>query len=151
MAAGAARSSMAASRSARYVRGRRRRPRRAPAPRAAAPGCSRNSPRTGILTPDRERRLAVNGRATMPRPPPRPSINELCAPLVAALLRDAGALRLGVTRDASGATLVDAGIDASGGIEAGRRIAGICLGAAGRAAVRAASGAAWPSFVTVHT
>ncbi len=59
----------------------------------------------------------------MPKPPPRPSINELCAPLVAALLRDAGALRLGVTRDASGATLVDAGIDASGGIEAGRRIA----------------------------
>jgi len=68
----------------------------------------------------------------MPKPPPRPSINELCAPLVAALLRDAGALRLGVTRDASGATLVDAGIDASGGIEAGRRIAEICLGGLGR-------------------
>src|SRR5260370_20829066 len=150
MAAGAARSSMAASRSARYVRGRRRQPRRAPAPSAAAPGCSRNSPRTGILTPGGERRLWVNGSATMPKPPPRPSINELCAPLVAALLRDAGALRLGVTRDASGATLVDAGIDASGGIEAGRRIAEICLGGLGRVSVGAAAREGWPWLVTGH-
>jgi methenyltetrahydromethanopterin cyclohydrolase len=87
----------------------------------------------------------------MPKPLPRPSINELCAPLVAALLRDASALRLGVTRAASGATLVDAGIDAPGGIEAGRRIAEICLGGLGRVSVGAAPGEAWPSFVTVHT
>jgi methenyltetrahydromethanopterin cyclohydrolase len=85
----------------------------------------------------------------MPEPPPRPSINELCAPLVAALLQDAGALRLGVTRDASGATLVDAGIDAPGGIEAGRRIAEICLGGLGRVSVGAA-GEVWPWLVTVH-
>ena len=87
----------------------------------------------------------------MSQPPPRPSLNELSAPLVAALLRDARALRLGVTRDAGGATLVDAGIAAPGGIEAGRRIAEICLGGLGRVALGAQSGAAWPSWVTVHT
>jgi methenyltetrahydromethanopterin cyclohydrolase len=87
----------------------------------------------------------------MPTPPPRPSINQLCAPLVAALLRDAGALRLGVTRDASGATLVDAGIAAPGGIEAGRRIAEICLGGLGHVTVGAAASDVWPWSVTVHT
>lgn len=86
----------------------------------------------------------------MPKPPPRPSLNQLCAPLVAALLKDASALRLGVTRAASGATLVDAGIDAPGGIEAGRRIAEICLGGLGRVALSAVAGAPCSSFVTVH-
>ena len=86
----------------------------------------------------------------MPTPPPRPSINQLCAPLVAALLRDAAALRLGVTRDASGATLVDAGIEALGGIEAGRRIAEICLGGLGQVTVGAAASDVWPWCVTVH-
>jgi methenyltetrahydromethanopterin cyclohydrolase len=87
----------------------------------------------------------------MPKQPPRPSLNQLAAPLVAALLKDAVALRLGVGRDASGATLVDAGIDAPGGIEAGRRIAEICLGGLGRVTLSATSGAAWPASVTVHT
>ena len=47
----------------------------------------------------------------MPKQPPRPSLNQLAAPLVAALLKDAVALRLGVARDASGATLIDAGME----------------------------------------
>ena len=46
--------------------------------------------------------------------PVQPSINEASAPLVAALLRDARMLRLGVSRDVSGAVLVDAGIAARG-------------------------------------
>jgi methenyltetrahydromethanopterin cyclohydrolase len=78
-----------------------------------------------------------------------PSVNALSAPLVRRLIEDAAALRLGVSRDASGATLVDAGIDAVGGIEAGRRIAEICLGGLGQ--VTLGPGEIWPSMVTVHT
>ncbi|HTY65201.1 MAG TPA: methenyltetrahydromethanopterin cyclohydrolase [Alphaproteobacteria bacterium] len=81
---------------------------------------------------------------------PWPSINGLVAPLVAALVRDAEPLRLSVRRDESGATLVDAGIDVEGGIEAGRRIAEICLGGLGQVSLAAGAGA-WPWQVTVHT
>lgn len=82
--------------------------------------------------------------------PELPSVNTLTAPLVAALLRDAAALRLGVSRDASGATLVDAGIEATGGIEAGRRIAEICLGGLGTVSILPSDGL-WPFVVAVHT
>lgn len=81
---------------------------------------------------------------------PRCSINAMGAPLVEALLRDALSLRLGITRDASGATLVDAGIAAPGGLEAGRRIAEICLGGLGVVALLPSDGA-WPWCVSVHT
>ena len=63
---------------------------------------------------------------------PYPSINELSQPLVDALLRDVKQLNLLVTQHASGATIVDAGIAAAGNIEAGRRIAEICMGGLGR-------------------
>jgi methenyltetrahydromethanopterin cyclohydrolase len=86
----------------------------------------------------------------MPKKLPWPSVNGLAAPLVAALVRDAGTLRLAVRRDESGATLVDAGIDAEGGIEAGRRIAEICLGGLGHVSFSAGSGT-WPWQITVHT
>jgi methenyltetrahydromethanopterin cyclohydrolase len=81
---------------------------------------------------------------------PWPSVNRLAAPLVAALVRDAQALRLAVRRDGCGATLVDAGIEVDGGIEAGRRIAEICLGGLGTVDLAAGAGA-WPWQVTVHT
>lgn len=83
---------------------------------------------------------------------PRPSINALAAPLVAALVADADRLRLGVRRLDNGACLVDAGIQAAGGLEAGRRIAEICLGGLGR--VTLAGGGAvtdWPISVEVLT
>jgi methenyltetrahydromethanopterin cyclohydrolase len=63
--------------------------------------------------------------------PERPSVNRLARPLVDALVADAAALRLGVTRSAAGALIIDAGAAAPGGIEAGRRIAEICLGGLG--------------------
>jgi methenyltetrahydromethanopterin cyclohydrolase len=81
---------------------------------------------------------------------PWPSVNSLAAPLVAALLRDAEALRIAVRRDSSGATLVDGGIEVPGGIEAGRRIAEICLGGLGRVAIGAGGDPAWPWLVSVH-
>jgi methenyltetrahydromethanopterin cyclohydrolase len=79
-----------------------------------------------------------------------PSVNASAAPLVDALVGEATRLRLGITRDAGGATIVDAGIGVAGGIEAGRRVAEICLGGLGQVGVGVGS-EAWPWSVTVHT
>ena len=73
-------------------------------------------------------------------------------PLVDALLENADALRLGVTSCPSGATVIDAGVDAPGSLEAGRQIAEICT--AGLASVRIAHSATfarWPWQVEVTT
>lgn len=79
-----------------------------------------------------------------------PSVGRLTQPLVARLCDEARALRLGVSRTGSGATLVDGGIAAPGGIEAGRRIAQICMGGLGRVAVgRGSPFADWPFQVSV--
>jgi methenyltetrahydromethanopterin cyclohydrolase len=77
-----------------------------------------------------------------------PSLNRAAAPLTEALVREANALRLGVERSAKGCTVVDAGIRHAGGIEAGRRIAEICLGGFGRVSVQ---GREAPLIVHVHT
>ncbi|MBS9478857.1 methenyltetrahydromethanopterin cyclohydrolase [Ancylobacter sp. VKM B-3255] len=61
----------------------------------------------------------------------RPSVSALAAPLVEALIARAGVLRLAISHSANGARIVDAGIKAAGGIEAGRLIAEICLGGLG--------------------
>lgn len=60
------------------------------------------------------------------------SLATSVAPLVDALVEDAERLRLAVFRGPRDALIVDAGITARGGIEAGRRIAEICLGGLGR-------------------
>ncbi len=60
-------------------------------------------------------------------------LNRRAAALADAMEHDADALRLGVTRLDNGARVIDCGIAAEGGFEAGRRLAEICL--AGRATV----------------
>ena len=60
------------------------------------------------------------------------SINQLSQPLVEALIKDAAELNLGIIQHASGAIIIDAGIEATGGLEAGRRIAEICMGGLGQ-------------------
>jgi methenyltetrahydromethanopterin cyclohydrolase len=83
-------------------------------------------------------------------PDPRPSLGSTTEPLLAALLAEAPALRLEVLRSATGARLVDGGIAVPGGIEAGRRIAEICMGGLGRVAVGPGSPfPAWPFRVSV--
>ncbi len=87
---------------------------------------------------------------------PHLSLNALAAPLVDALVADAQALRLGLTRLDSGCLVVDGGINVRGGLEAGRRIAGICLGGLGQVALgggHAVGGPVgdWPIAVQVHT
>jgi methenyltetrahydromethanopterin cyclohydrolase len=78
----------------------------------------------------------------------RPSVNGGANPLVASLLQHRDALRLDVRRHDSGAALVDAGIRAPGGIEAGRRIAEICMGGLGQVQVVAGKGR-WPVALSV--
>ena len=81
-----------------------------------------------------------------------PSVGRLAEPLVTQLCRDARMLRLGVSHSESGATLVDGGIQTQGGIEAGRRIAEICMGGLGRVAVgRGSPFADWPFQVSVSS
>jgi methenyltetrahydromethanopterin cyclohydrolase len=81
-----------------------------------------------------------------------PSVNRLAQPLVEDLLTQATALRVGVERLENGVQVVDAGIRHTGGIEAGRRIAEICLGGLGRVAVGASAMLpGWPFQVEVHT
>jgi methenyltetrahydromethanopterin cyclohydrolase len=81
-----------------------------------------------------------------------PSVNALAAPLVAELLRDAASLRLGVDRLSNGCAVVDAGIEYRGGLEAGRRIAEICLGGLGHVSIQASDTfPRWPWQLSVHS
>ncbi len=79
------------------------------------------------------------------------SVNALARPLVERLLADAEALRLLVRRDASGACIVDAGIEATGSIEAGLRIGEICMGGLGSVALRAGEREGWPTWLEVSS
>jgi methenyltetrahydromethanopterin cyclohydrolase len=64
-----------------------------------------------------------------------PSVGERAAALVEALLADAAPLRLVVDRRPGGAVIIDAGIAAPGGLEAGRRIAELCLAGLGNVSI----------------
>jgi len=79
------------------------------------------------------------------------SVNKLTQPLVEHLLTQASALKLGVKQHETGATIVDAGIDVVGGLEAGRQIAEICMGGLG--AVNLQNNTTfqkWPLSIKVH-
>ncbi len=79
------------------------------------------------------------------------SINKRTNPLVKDLRADASALNLIVTEHESGAMIVDAGIQATGGLEAGRRIAEICMGGLGSVSLQNDSTFKnWPLSVKVH-
>lgn len=82
----------------------------------------------------------------------RPGVNQPAMALLDALCADAGALRLAVTHLANGCRVIDAGIDVAGGLEAGRRIAEICMGGLG--SVRFGNTGAvpnWPFSLHVHS
>jgi methenyltetrahydromethanopterin cyclohydrolase len=81
-----------------------------------------------------------------------PSVNALTAPLVQALMDDAAALRLAVDKLSNGTVVIDAGIQVPGGLEAGRRIAEICLGGLGQVRLRAGTVFAnWPWHLDVYS
>jgi len=62
----------------------------------------------------------------------RISVNARAQRLLDAMCEDAAALRIGVSRGEAGELLVDAGAKRPGGIEAGLRLAEICMGGLGR-------------------
>ena len=96
--------------------------------------------------------MADREATTSPTATRLPSINALVAPLVSTLLGDAAGLRLGIERLDNGAVIVDAGIDRLGGLEAGRRIAEVCLGGLGHVMLHSTGPQArWPITVSVHT
>jgi len=68
-----------------------------------------------------------------------PSVNALTNPLVAHLVANAKALRVGVTKSDNGATIIDAGIKHAGGLEAGRLIAEICMGGLGHVNIQSST------------
>ncbi len=79
------------------------------------------------------------------------SVNTLAAPLVQSLIENAKNLRLTVSKLNNGSTLVDAGIEATGGLEAGRLIAEICLGGLGNVSLRSSNESQhWPRHVDVY-
>ena len=73
-----------------------------------------------------------------------PSINALTQPLLNALINDASALKINISQHETGATIIDAGILADGSVEAGRRIANICMGGLGRVALKQSAAFAKP-------
>jgi methenyltetrahydromethanopterin cyclohydrolase len=75
-------------------------------------------------------------------------VNRGAAPLVTSLLEQRDSLRLDVRRHDSGAVLVDAGIRATGGLEAGRRIAEISMGGLGQVSLTVTKDR-WPVAVSV--
>lgn len=82
----------------------------------------------------------------------KPSINTKVAPLVRDIIANADALRVKVTEGPLGETLIDCGVDAVGGLEAGRRLSEICLGGLGVVTFETGSTEdPFPFMVTVHT
>jgi methenyltetrahydromethanopterin cyclohydrolase len=82
---------------------------------------------------------------------PALSLNALTAPLVQRLLSNAQALGITVSQDASGAQIVDAGINSPGGIEAGLRIAEICMGGLGHISLQQSAEPPWASHVVTRS
>ncbi len=89
---------------------------------------------------------------TQPAPDAWPSLHASALPLMERLVNDCALLRVGVEQLANGTMILDAGINHSGGLEAGRRIAELCLGGLGQVQL-ATSGLAprWPLTVHVHS
>lgn len=64
------------------------------------------------------------------------SVNQLSVPLLKNLIQQADVLQLGVYKHESGCTIVDAGIQHAGSVEAGRIIAEICMGGLGEVSLQ---------------
>lgn len=78
------------------------------------------------------------------------SVQQYSAPLVAHLIANTPTLGCVVATHETGATIVDAGIQATGGLEAGRIIAEICMGGLGKVSLQQVPQFAhWPLSVVV--
>lgn len=83
---------------------------------------------------------------------PSPSVSASTAPLVDAIVKDAAALRAAVSTGEADERRIDLGATTLGGLEAGRRLAEICMGGLGTVTLSMASPLPrWPLAVTVHS
>ena len=79
------------------------------------------------------------------------SVNKASQPLVDQLVADAKALQLEINTLSNGTRIVDAGVNCTGGLEAGRLIGEICMGGLGTVTLGTNSGFEnWPWSVNVH-
>lgn len=79
------------------------------------------------------------------------SLNDLAGLSADRMIEDAALLRIAAATGSLGETLVDCGAEAAGGIEAGLRLAHVCMGGLGRITLGLAEfGARWPWLVTVR-
>jgi methenyltetrahydromethanopterin cyclohydrolase len=80
------------------------------------------------------------------------SVNAHALPIVKHLIANAEKLRLKISKHSNGATLIDAGIEVPGTLEAGRLIAEVCMGGLGTVTLtHSARFARWPLMVNVHS
>ena len=79
------------------------------------------------------------------------SVNTLSAAKVQFLLDNASSLRLAISKMPNGTTIIDGGIDATGGLTAGCMIAEICLGGMGKVSLKASLAEYWPWYIDVYT
>ncbi len=79
------------------------------------------------------------------------SVNRLAGPALARLHDEAERLRVAVSRHARGVKLIDAGIAVPGSIEAGLRVAEVCMGGLGEIGLVAGGGTAWPTWLQVRS
>lgn len=80
-----------------------------------------------------------------------PSVNRLAAPVLAHLVAAADRLRITVTRDAAGVTVLDAGIACRGSVEAGLAIAHLCMGGLGAVQLASLPHEGWPDWLHVRS
>jgi len=84
--------------------------------------------------------------------PQQVSVNAYALPIVKHLITNADRLRLKIGKFANGATLIDAGIEAIGSLEAGRLIGEICMGGLGKIGITQTNQfSRWPTMVKVHS
>jgi methenyltetrahydromethanopterin cyclohydrolase len=121
----------------------------APAPRGkGGTGAGRNKEIIHVTN----RNPMTAGRPSAARKADWPSVSRGVEPWVNHLIEYARELRVGVKRTKQGATIIDAGIDYTGGIEAGRVITEICMGGLGRVSVAPAwSFKHWPWAINVRS
>jgi len=80
------------------------------------------------------------------------SVNKYTQPLVQGLIENADKLRLGIQTLDNGCTVIDAGIEVSGGLEAGRIITEICMGGLGTVSISHSTYTEnWPLTINVHS
>jgi methenyltetrahydromethanopterin cyclohydrolase len=85
-------------------------------------------------------------------PTPTPiSVNQCAAAPLALLRAHAQRLRVTIAQEERGVTLIDAGIQALGSIEAGLLTAEVCMGGLGEVRLLPGERAGWPSWVSVRS